>query len=158
MVNRFQRRDKQPMEALGRGLVAGLAGGRVMGHRRDDRVEYCRGEAERARDQHHSGSGRGESGWCDAAGRSRRAALQHAGALGLWHCVGVFRGALDIAGLRGPLATLLHLVAVLGAEQAVLPALGVAKPTPAYGLKAMGTDTLHHVVYAGASGLAYDYL
>jgi hypothetical protein len=59
---------------------------------------------------------------------------------------------------QGPLATLLHLVAMLGAEQAVLPALGVANLTPAYGLKAMGTDALHHLVYAGTSGLAYDYL
>jgi hypothetical protein len=48
--------------------------------------------------------------------------------------------------------------AVLGAEQAVLPALGVAKPTPYCGIKAVGTDTLHHPVYAGVSGLAYDCL
>jgi hypothetical protein len=47
---------------------------------------------------------------------------------------GIFRGALDVAGLRGVAASLVHLIAVLGAEQALLP------------------------VYAGASGLAYDYL
>jgi hypothetical protein len=55
-------------------------------------------------------------------------------------------------------ASLVHLVAVLGAEQALLPALGVATPTPSYGFKATATDMLHPAVYAGASGLAYDYL
>ena len=85
----------------------------------------------------------------------RRLMVAHWGYGTAWE---VFRSALDFAGLRGALATLLHMVAVLGAEQAVLPALGVAKPTPAYGLKARGTDNVHHAVYAGASGFAYDYL
>lgn len=67
---------------------------------------------------------------------------------------GTFREVLDVIGLRGPVASLVHLIAVLGAEQALLPALGVAAPTPSYGAKAAATDA----VYVGASGLAYDYL
>jgi hypothetical protein len=50
------------------------------------------------------------------------------------------------------------LAAVLGTEQALPPALGIAAPTPYYGAKAVATDTLHHLVYAGVSGLAYDHL
>ncbi len=71
---------------------------------------------------------------------------------------GVFRGVLDVAGIRGPLASLLHLTAVWGAEQALLPALGVGSPTPSYRAKAAGIDAWHHAVYAGATGAAYDYL
>jgi hypothetical protein len=61
-------------------------------------------------------------------------------------------------GLRGPAATLVHLIAMLGAEEAVLPALGMAEPTSDHGIKAIGTHALHHAVYAGVSGLAYDCL
>jgi hypothetical protein len=53
---------------------------------------------------------------------------------------GTFREVLDVIGLRGPVASLVHLIAVLGAEQALLPALGVAAPTPSYGAKAAATD------------------
>jgi hypothetical protein len=65
---------------------------------------------------------------------------------------------MDLAGLRGPLASLVHLVAVLGAEQVLLPVLKVAAPTPSYGAAAFATDALHHVVYAAATGPAYDHL
>lgn len=41
---------------------------------------------------------------------------------------GVFRGGLDLAGLRGPLADLLHLGAIWGTAQVMLPANNVAKP------------------------------
>ncbi len=71
---------------------------------------------------------------------------------------GIARAVLDLLGLRGPVATAAHFGAVLGAEQALLPALGVAKPTPARRAAAAAADALHHAVYAGACGLAYDYL
>jgi hypothetical protein len=63
----------------------------------------------------------------DEAGERRFNTLAHWGDGTAW---GVVRDALDLCGLRGPAATLVHLIVVLGAEQAVLPALGVAKPTP----------------------------
>lgn len=65
---------------------------------------------------------------------------------------------LDAAGLRGPLASLAHFATVLGTEQALLPALGVASPTPSHGAKAAAIDAWHHVVYAGVTGAAFDYL
>jgi hypothetical protein len=33
-----------------------------------------------------------------------------------------------------------------------------AKSTPYYGMKVVGTDTFHHAVCTGVSGLVYDYL
>lgn len=71
---------------------------------------------------------------------------------------GLGRGALDLVGVRGPLASLAHLVAVLGSEQVIMPGLGLGSPTPAYGASAAATDAWHHAVYAGATGLAYDLL
>lgn len=141
------------MEALGRGLVAGLLGTAAMTISSTTEAKLT-GRGTSTTPAQAAGKVAGVVPR-DEAGEQRFNTLAHWGYGTAW---GVFRSALDVAGLRGPLATLLHWLAVLGAEQAVLPALGVAKPTPAYGLKAMGTDTLHHAVYAGASGFAYDFL
>lgn len=139
--------------ALGRGLLSGLAGTAVM-------TVSSTLEAKL--------SGRGASTTpadavenvariqpADERGEQRLNTLAHWGYGTGW---GLARGALDLAGARGPVASALHFAAVLGTEQALLPALGVAKPTPAYGAAATATDTLHHAVYAGATGLAYDLL
>lgn len=91
----------------------------------------------------------------DLQGIRRFNTLAHWGYGTMW---GLFRGALDTAGLRGPVASLLHFAAVLGTEQAILPALGVSAPTPRYGAKATVTDSLHHAVYAATSGVTYDRL
>ena len=40
-----------------------------------------------------------------------------------------------------PLASPDHFAVVLGAEQMLLPALGVAKPAPSHGASALATDT-----------------
>ena len=91
----------------------------------------------------------------DQVGQSRLNTAAHWGYGTGW---GVARAVLDLLGLRGPMATAAHFGAVLGAEQALLPALGVATPTASYGVVAAATDALHHAVYAGACGLVYDYL
>ena len=71
---------------------------------------------------------------------------------------GLARAALDLVGRRGPLASAAHLAAVYGAEQLLTPGLGLGKPTPAYGASATATDLGHHVVYAAAAGTVYDAL
>jgi len=141
------------MEALGRGLVAGLLGTAAMTISSTAEAKLS-GRGASTTPARAAGKVAGVVAR-DEAGEQRFNTVAHWGYGTAW---GIFRSALDVAGLRGPLASLVHLVAVLGAEQAMLPALGVAKPTLAYGLTATGTDTLHHAVYAGASGVAYDYL
>lgn len=71
---------------------------------------------------------------------------------------GAARGLLAAAGARGPVACLVHFAAVWGGEQVVLPSLGVGSPTWEYGAKATATDVLHHVVYAAATSVAYEWL
>jgi hypothetical protein len=91
----------------------------------------------------------------DDTAQQRLNTLAHWGYGTAW---GLARGALDLAGQRGPLASLLHLAAVLGGEQVMMPALGLGAPTPKYGASAAATDAWHHLVYAGVTGLAYDAL
>src|SRR3712207_4161996 len=65
------------------------------------------------------------------------------------------RGLLAAAGLSGPAATAAHLGTVWVSEQVMLPALGVTPTLTEWGAKEVAIDALHHLVYAGATGVAY---
>lgn len=69
---------------------------------------------------------------------------------------GVFRGALDLAGLHGPLADLTHFGAIWGAAQVMLPAAAGSPPITKWAPKTIAIDVMHHAVYACAVGLTYD--
>jgi hypothetical protein len=71
---------------------------------------------------------------------------------------GAVRGLIGAAGLEGPAAAAAHLGVVWGTEQVMLPALGVAPPFWRWGVKEVAIDTLHHLVYAGATSVAYAFL
>jgi hypothetical protein len=71
---------------------------------------------------------------------------------------GGVRGLLAAAGLSGPAATAAHLAAVWGTEQVMLPALDVAPPLTEWGTKEVAIDAFHHLVYVGATGVAYSLL
>ncbi len=71
---------------------------------------------------------------------------------------GAVRGLIGAAGLEGPGATAAHLGVVWGTEQVILPALGVAPPFWRWGVKEVAIDTLHHLVYVGATSVAYSFL
>ncbi len=62
------------------------------------------------------------------------------------------RGALRTGGHRGPPRV------VWGSVQVMLPALGVTPPLTEWGAKEVAIDALHHLVYAGATGVAYSLL
>lgn len=69
---------------------------------------------------------------------------------------GVFRGALDLAGIHGPLADLSHFGAIWGAAQVMLPAAAGTPPITQWSPKQIAIDVLHHAIYACAVGLTYD--
>jgi hypothetical protein len=71
---------------------------------------------------------------------------------------GGVRGLLEAAGVSGPAATAAHLGAVWGIEQVMLPALGVVPPLTEWGAEEVAIDALHHIVYAGATGMVYSLL
>ena len=69
---------------------------------------------------------------------------------------GVFRGALDLAGVHGPLADLLQFGAIWGTAQVMLPAAAGTPPITEWSPKQIAIDVMHHAVYACAVGLTYD--
>ena len=91
----------------------------------------------------------------DEEAKARFSNLVHWGYGSAW---GGARGLLAAAGLSGPAATAVHLGAVWGSEQVMLPALGVTPPLTEWGVKEVAIDALHHLVYAGATGVAYSLL
>ncbi len=68
---------------------------------------------------------------------------------------GAVRGLLAGVGLGPVAATSGHLGSVWGSELVMLPALGVAPPVREWGAAELAIDGFHHLVYAGATGLAY---
>ena len=69
---------------------------------------------------------------------------------------GVFRGALDLAGIHGPLADLFQFGAIWGTAQVMLPAAAGTPPITEWSPKQIAIDVMHHAVYACAVGLTYD--
>jgi hypothetical protein len=67
-------------------------------------------------------------------------------------------GLIGAAGLSGPAATAAHPGVVWGSEQVMLPILGVTPPLTEWGAKEVAIDAQHHLIYAGATGVAYSLL
>ena len=88
-------------------------------------------------------------------GKQRLNQVMHFGYGTAW---GVPRAVLGMLGLRGMLATLAHFVAVWGAELGMLPGLKVAPPPTKWEKEELALDAFHHLVYAGATTLAFNFL
>lgn len=71
----------------------------------------------------------------------------------LW---GLGRSVLDLAGVKGTIATAIHYGTLWGTEAVMLPALDVAEPITKWSKKAIATDSIEQLVYAVAAGLVYD--
>ena len=71
---------------------------------------------------------------------------------------GIVRGLLAAAGLSPKAATAAHGAAIYGAAQVTLPALDVAPPAIFWKKEEVAIDLFHHLVYATATGLAYELL
>lgn len=139
--------------AVGKGLLAGLAGTAVMTVSSTLEAKLSgRGASSTPADAVQAALGVEPTS--DTAAQ-RLNTLAHWGYGTGW---GAVRGLLAAAGAHGPVACLAHFGAVWGAEQVVLPSLGVASPTWQYGAKATATDVLHHLVYAFATSAAYNWL
>jgi hypothetical protein len=91
----------------------------------------------------------------DEQAKERFSNLVHWGYGSTW---GGARGLLAAAGLSRPAATAVHLGAVWGSEQVMLPALEVTPPLTEWEVKQVAIDALHHLVYAGPTGVAYSLL
>lgn len=71
---------------------------------------------------------------------------------------GALRGALDVIGVRGTLASALHFGAIWGSGLVMLPTLRLTPPATEWKPEDLAIDGTHHAVYAIATGIAYDAL
>jgi hypothetical protein len=71
---------------------------------------------------------------------------------------GLFRSFLDLLGLRGNEASVVHGLIIWGAATALLPGLDVAPPAREWPVKTHIIEGAHHFVYALGAALAYDLM
>jgi hypothetical protein len=144
----------QLAEAIGKGVVAGVAGTAAMtvsstAEAKIRRRPYSTAPADAA------AKVLGIGGFADDRARSRFSNLVHWGYGTGW---GVTRGLLRAAGMSPAAATATHLAAVWGSEQVMLPALDVAPPITMWGRDEAAIDGFHHAVYAVSTAFAYELL
>jgi hypothetical protein len=72
--------------------------------------------------------------------------------------MGALRGALDVAGLRGPQASIAHFTLLWGGDAALYRALGVADVPWHWASNQLATDLFHKGVYAAVTEAVYDAL
>ena len=136
--------------AVGRGLVAGVAGTALMTVASTIEMKVQGREASTApADAAANVLGVKPTG---DDGKARFSNVVHWAYGTSW---GALRGVLGALGLTGPAAAGAHFAAVWGSGLVMLPALGVAPPLKEWGAKALATDAFHHLVYAAATSVAF---
>ena len=139
--------------AVGRGLLAGLAGTAAMTI--SSTVEMkLRGREASGAPAEAAGKVLGVEPTGDRE-KARFANIVHWGYGTSW---GAVRGLIGFGGLSGAAAALTHFVAIWPAELVMLPSLGVAPPPWQWGTTEIGIDAFHHLIYVSAAGAAFDAL
>jgi hypothetical protein len=135
--------------AIGRGLVAGLAGTAAMTVSSTLEMRL-RGRPPSA------APARVAAKLLDVKPRNLRSgrfpAIAH-GVTGVG--LGATRGLIDVAGLRGPAATLAFFAVAWSPDLVAVPAAGAAPPPWRWGVLETALSGLHHGVYAAAGDAAY---
>ncbi len=139
--------------AVGRGLLAGLAGTAAMTV--SSTVEMkIRGRAASTAPADAAARVLGVEPTGDEA-RERFSNVVHWSYGTGW---GAVRGLIGFAGLSGPAAAVTHLLAIWPAELIMLPSLGVAPSPWRWGATELGIDAFHHAVYVTVTGATFDAL
>jgi hypothetical protein len=138
--------------SIGRGLVAGFAGTAAMTASSTLEAKL-RGRAPSSAPARATAKVLGIESFEDAVAQARFNDLSHWGYGTGW---GIVRGLLDAAGLPPRKATAAHGFAVWGGAQMTLPALDIAPPSVFWSKEEIAIDALHHMVYAVATGIAYE--
>jgi hypothetical protein len=140
--------------SIGRGLLAGFAGTAAMTV--SSTVEArLRGRAPSSAPARATAKVLGITEFEDDRAKARFSDLSHWGYGTGW---GVVRGLLAATGMTPRAATAVHGAAVYGSAQVTLPALDVAPPSIFWGREEVAIDAFHHLVYATATGIAYELI
>jgi hypothetical protein len=140
--------------SIGKGLVAGLVGTAAMtvSSTLEARLRHREPSSAPAR---ATAKALGITSFENDIARARFNDLSHWGYGTGW---GIVRGLLGAAGLPPRAATLAHGAAVWGSEQVTLPALDIAPPAIFWAPREIAIDVFHHMVYAVATGIAFELL
>jgi hypothetical protein len=141
-------------ESIGRGLVAGFVGTAAMTVSSTLEAKL-RGREPSSAPARATAKALGIKEFDGPIAEARFNDLSHWGYGTGW---GVVRGLLAATGMPPRAATVAHGAAIYGAAQATLPALEVAPPVVFWAPQEIAIDAFHHVVYATATGIAYDLL
>lgn len=140
--------------AVGRGLVAGLAGTVAMTVSSTLEARR-RGRADSDVPAQAVGTILGVEAFEDERARARTSQLAHWGyGIGL----GAVRGLLDVAGLGRNVADIAFHGIVWAAEQTMLSTLGLAPPPTRWNAEAVATDLAHHAAYSLTTNGVYRWL
>jgi hypothetical protein len=139
---------------IGKGIVAGFAGTAAMTVS-STLEQHLRGRAASTAPADATAKVLGISEFSTPAAKNRFSNLVHWGYGTGW---GVVHALLATIGLRPTAATLVHGAAIWGNEQVMLPALDVAPPVFMWPRREVAIDAWHHLVYAAATGVAYEVL
>lgn len=140
--------------SIGTGLVAGFAGTAAMTV--SSTIEArLRGRAPSTAPARATAKALGIKAFNTPIDEARFNDLSHWGYGTGW---GIVRGLLAAAGLSPRAATVAHGAAIYGAAQVSLPAMDIAPPSVFWGAEEVAIDAFHHLVYAAATGMAYEVL
>ncbi|MBD0283438.1 MAG: hypothetical protein ICV69_14790 [Thermoleophilaceae bacterium] len=140
--------------AIGTGLVAGFAGTAAMTISSTLEAKL-RGRAASSAPARATAKMLGIKEFEDAIAQARFNDLSHWGYGTGW---GVLRGLLGATGMSPKVATAAHGAAIYGAAQVTLPALEIAPPSIFWSPQEIAIDAFHHLVYATATGIAYEFI
>jgi hypothetical protein len=140
--------------AIGKGLVAGFAGTAAMTLSSTLEAKL-RGRAPSSAPARATTKVLGIKEFEDDIAKARFNDLSHWGYGIGW---GVVRGLLGATGMTPKAATAAHGAAIYGSAQVTLPALDVVPPAIFWPKEEIAIDAFHHVVYATATGLAYELI
>jgi hypothetical protein len=140
--------------AIGKGLVAGFAGTAAMTLSSTLEAKL-RGRAPSSAPARATTKVLGIKEFEDDIAKARFNDLSHWGYGTGW---GVVRGLLGATGMTPKAATAAHGAAIYGSAQVTLPALDVAPPAIFWPKEEIAIDAFHHLVYATATGLAYELI
>jgi len=140
--------------SIGRGLVAGFAGTAAMTVSSTLEAKL-RGRAPSSAPARATAKMLGIKEFEDDIAKARFNDLSHWGYGTSW---GVLRGLLGATGMPSKAATAAHGAAIYGAAQVTLPALEIAPPSVFWGKEEVAIDAFHHLVYATATGIAYELI
>jgi hypothetical protein len=138
-------------DAVGRGLLAGLAGTAAMTVSSSLEARLRKRPASTA-PARATAKALGIATFADDRAQARFNDLSHWGYGTSW---GLLRGLLGLTPLSPAAATAAHGAGVWASAQVALPALDVAPPSVFWSPSEIAIDAFHHTVYAAATGLAF---